>query len=136
MLHAKVERFSEGGNRYVPFPPPAKVGTSFGRRKLGLLTALAIAATAYLAAPTSATASPIAYTLSGVTATYFDNLTQTFNTDTFTGGFTFDASTTTETNVSITADGPVDPGTYTQTSAFGPEPRRAALARKAGSRAR
>jgi hypothetical protein len=98
--------------------PPAKVEATFRTRTLCLLAALAVAATAYSATPTPALAAPITYTLSGVTATYFDNVTQTFVTDTDTGSFTFDASDTTETNVSVIVTGPASPGTYTQTSAY------------------
>jgi hypothetical protein len=44
--------------------------TTFRGRTLGLLAVLAVAAAAYLAAPGSAIATPISYTLSGVTATF------------------------------------------------------------------
>src|SRR6266513_1290484 len=63
---------------------------------------------------TMAQATPLTYTLSGVTGTYPGN-----NVVSFTGSFTFDATTNTESNVSITA--PATGGgtaTFTQTSAL------------------
>ena len=77
------------------------VGSTFGTRTLGLLAVLAVAAAAYLAAPGSATATPISYTLSGVTAT-FPAFPRTY---TITGTFTFDASDNTESALMITITG-------------------------------
>ena len=70
------------------FPFPAtRVGIAFHARTLGLLTALAVAATGYLATPNPAAAAPVTYTLSDVTATFPSG------TDQVTGSFTYDPST-------------------------------------------
>jgi len=72
------------------------------------LIAITAAVVAYHAVTTAASASPITYELEGVTAKFVDNT----ETDVFTGTFTYDASTTTLSSVSITVSGPVDPGVF------------------------
>lgn len=95
-------------------PPALKAGIAFGVRALGLLTALAAAA-ACLIAPTPAAATPITYTLSGVTATFVP-----FGTDTLTGSFSFDPSTITLDSEDITVTGPFQPGNYNITQSASP----------------
>jgi len=73
-----------------------------------VMFAMAVAATAFLAAPTPATAVPFNYTLSGASATF-----GTSGTDTLTGTFTYDEAAGVLDAVSIVVTGPVDPATLT-----------------------
>jgi hypothetical protein len=79
---------------------PRKARRSTARRTFGAVIA---AAAAHLAVAGLARATPVNFTLTGVTATYGST---TFD---FAGSFTFDSSTLSETNVAITAT-PTSPG--------------------------
>ena len=70
------------------------------------LIALALGVVTGFSTPPPATATPVEYTLSGITDT---NLV---GTDTLTGEFTYDSTIPSTLSVNITETGPIDPGTY------------------------
>jgi len=86
-------------------PYHSRVGIAFRTRTLGLMAALAVAATAYLATPTPAAATPITYTLSPSVAV--PSLS-----DTITGTFIYDPTSNELLNIDVTVTGSYDPGTY------------------------
>jgi hypothetical protein len=83
------------------------IATRFHARTLGLLGAIVVAVSAYLAAPTTAAAMPTTYALSGVTASFGSS-----GTDTITGTFTFDPSNPANDSVDFEVSGPILPGDY------------------------
>jgi hypothetical protein len=77
--------------------------------RYGVLTAMVVWAAAFFVAPTAATATPISYTLSGVTLTGFSSPTISLpGTIVLTGSFTFDPSEVPSplNTADITATGP------------------------------
>lgn len=77
-------------------------------RAPGLLFAALVVAAGYLAAPTPANAVPFDYALSGASATFGTN-----GTDTLSGTFTFDEVADALDAVDIVVTGPLDPATLT-----------------------
>ena len=100
-------------------PRHFRIGTAFRARLFGLLSALALASTAWLTAPTPAAATPLTYTLSDVAATFYTPNLVFVGTDTFAGSFVFDPTAIPPqpyTDVAITVSGPVEPGFYPNAS--------------------